>query len=199
MRMFRKATLVALVLAAATGATVGLAYAIFETEFFERTVAATVTVTLMSAPAAADVSRDGRVDRSDVIIVAQNIGVGQIQDSRVEVDGVPGVNVGDLAFVGRYFGASVTRTHETHEVEAHNDFDPRFEPGDITISAGDTVVWQNVSEAFHTITFDDPNIESKPLLQIGESFTVTFSNPGTFDYQCEIHFPDMPGTVIVLQ
>lgn len=77
---------------------------------------------------------------------------------------------------------------------AINNFD--FTPGDVTIQVGTTVEWQNRSEATsHTASPVDGAWDSGIILG-GESFTHTFSAPGTFPYFCAIH-PSMTGTITV--
>ena len=86
------------------------------------------------------------------------------------------------------------------EVQANNDL--TFGPETITIQVGDTVRWTNVGVAgnWHTITFEDPSIPSVKLpdfFKEEETHTVTFTRAGRFDYVCEIHPPDMVGTIRV--
>ena len=70
-----------------------------------------------------------------------------------------------------------------------------FQPSSITISAGDTIVWTNNDGAAHTVTSDSGSFGSS-LLSTGQTFSHTFSAPGTFSYHCAPH-PSMRGTVIV--
>jgi len=69
-----------------------------------------------------------------------------------------------------------------------------FEPGDVTISVGDSVTWTNDASAAHTSTATDGTWNSQ--LTSGQSMTQTFDAAGTFDYFCSIH-PSMTGTVTV--
>jgi LPXTG-motif cell wall-anchored protein len=79
-----------------------------------------------------------------------------------------------------------------------------FQPGSVTISAGDSVVWTNTGAAPHTVTDDNGAFDSSPncpnslsdCMQPGDSYTHTFSSAGTFDYHCKVH-PNMTGTVVV--
>jgi LPXTG-motif cell wall-anchored protein len=71
-----------------------------------------------------------------------------------------------------------------------------FNPGSITVNAGDTVQWTNngkVPEG-HDVTGD--GLDSG-LLKAGESYSHTFNGAGTFSYICSIH-PSMKGSVKVL-
>jgi plastocyanin len=70
-----------------------------------------------------------------------------------------------------------------------------FQPGDVSIPAGQAVVWSNTGSIAHTATatggqFDTGNIAP------GESKSVTLNTPGTYAYQCTPH-PWMKGTVTV--
>ena len=69
-----------------------------------------------------------------------------------------------------------------------------FSPLSVTISAGQTVMWENVSTVQHTTT-SDTGLWDVPLNPT-VTYIRTFSTPGTFTYHCNIH-PAMTGTVIV--
>lgn len=74
--------------------------------------------------------------------------------------------------------------------------------GDIDVSVGDTVVWQNADTAKHTIT--SGTVEDGPdgifggsnFISPGQSYKFTFTQTGQFPYYCLIH-PWMTGTVFV--
>ncbi len=70
-----------------------------------------------------------------------------------------------------------------------------FVPASITVNAGDTVTWSNVDAVGHTTTSTNGRWNS-PTLGQGQSFSFTFTAPGTFAYRCNIH-PSMTGTVVV--
>lgn len=71
-----------------------------------------------------------------------------------------------------------------------------YQPPALTIEAGQTVTWTNRGFTPHTVTAVGGEFNSSRL-NVGESFKVTFSTPGTFAYKCEIH-PSMQGSVTVL-
>ncbi len=82
---------------------------------------------------------------------------------------------------------------------ASNTQSPGYSPAVITVVIGvnNTVVWVNNDNAPHTVTstngvFDSGNMNS------GDTFTFTFTTPGTYQYICSYH-PWMKGTVIVKQ
>lgn len=69
----------------------------------------------------------------------------------------------------------------------------RFLPADLTVTVGDTVVWEIVGSASHTVT--GPGLASG-VLEAGETFEATFTEPGEVAYICYLH-PGMTGTVTV--
>ena len=74
-------------------------------------------------------------------------------------------------------------------------------PADITISTGDTVQWDNVDTAAHTVTGGSPadgpsGAFDSSLLMIGEDYSFTFNDADNYDYFCMLH-PWMIGTIIV--
>ena len=70
-----------------------------------------------------------------------------------------------------------------------------FSPMDVTIAAGDTVVWTNKDGEPHTVASADGVFHS-PALDEGDSFRFTFDHPGVYKYICSIH-PKMRATVTV--
>jgi plastocyanin len=70
-----------------------------------------------------------------------------------------------------------------------------FNPSQITIVPGTTVVWVNEGNHPHTVTANDGSFDSETLLP-GQSFMATFQGRGTISYFCEIH-PFMRGSVTV--
>ena len=71
--------------------------------------------------------------------------------------------------------------------------DLAFDPANVSISVGDTVIWKNEDKVNHQIKIGD--VEST-LFSEGKTFNHTFNTTGTFSYICTIH-PSMKGTVIV--
>jgi plastocyanin len=70
-----------------------------------------------------------------------------------------------------------------------------FVPGSITIKAGTKVTWTNDDPTQHSIKSQNGQFDSQDLSQ-GQTFTATFSTPGTYAYICGIH-NFMTGTVVV--
>ena len=74
-------------------------------------------------------------------------------------------------------------------------------PQDITISTGDTVLWDNVDNAAHTVTGGSPSdgpsgVFDSSLLMAGLDYSFTFDDAGSYDYFCMVH-PWMVGSVTV--
>lgn len=60
-----------------------------------------------------------------------------------------------------------------------------FEPKDLQLEAGTTVIWKN-TVGRHTVTADDGSFES-PIMAPGEEFKRTFDHAGPVKYYCTLH------------
>ncbi len=71
-----------------------------------------------------------------------------------------------------------------------------FEPAEVTVPAGSTVVWHNKGKEEHSVTADNKSFDSgyKPK---GGNYQRTFTKPGTYAYHCAPH-PWMTGVVRVV-
>jgi plastocyanin len=81
---------------------------------------------------------------------------------------------------------------ETTEVAMVKSY--RFDPETIEIEAGDTVTWTNEDNFTHTVEVEG---QGDHEVGQGESVSIAFDEPGTYDYVCTLHSKDMDGTVIV--
>ena len=92
------------------------------------------------------------------------------------------------------------------------DMPASYEPARITIKVGETVEWKNVGNSVHHASSDpstavNPAEVSNPpgakpfdsgFLQPGQSYTYTFTVPGTYKYICAPHETSgMLGEVVV--
>lgn len=68
-----------------------------------------------------------------------------------------------------------------------------FNPAEIKVTAGSSVMWVNEDSAPHTVKFE--SVESEKMNN-GGKYSHTFTEPGEYDYICGIH-PSMKGKVIV--
>lgn len=88
----------------------------------------------------------------------------------------------------------------------------KFSPEQVTIKVGGTITWENPSTVVHTATADpdkvaDADHVSLPdgaepwdsgFVQPGDSFSHTFTEPGTYEYVCIPHEGvGMAGTIVV--
>ncbi|HZL40799.1 MAG TPA: cupredoxin family copper-binding protein [Pseudolabrys sp.] len=71
-----------------------------------------------------------------------------------------------------------------------------FNPQQITVKAGDTVVWTNGDDIPHTVTSKTGLFKSKAL-DTTDKFSFTFATPGSYAYFCSLH-PHMTGTIVVV-
>jgi len=71
----------------------------------------------------------------------------------------------------------------------------RFQPAEITVSVGDTVVWTNKDPFPHNVTSTDGALRSSSLAP-GRSFRFRATKAGTFPYTCTLH-PTMKGEIHV--
>ncbi|MFL6624395.1 MAG: cupredoxin family copper-binding protein [Sulfurifustis sp.] len=81
---------------------------------------------------------------------------------------------------------------ETVQIEIKNFV---FQPQEVTVAPGTTVVWINRDETPHNIKTRDRKIKSK-VLDTDDRFSFVFDQPGDYTYVCGLH-PQMTGTVHV--
>jgi hypothetical protein len=74
-------------------------------------------------------------------------------------------------------------------------YDNVYSPSILYVSSGMTVRWTNRGKHHHTIT-SDWRWESGEL-KPGESFSLTFTQKGTYHYYCRLHSHYMRGKVVV--
>ena len=70
-----------------------------------------------------------------------------------------------------------------------------FNPPQVTVHVGDTVTWTNRDDIPHTVTSKTQVFRSKAL-DSDDTFSFTFTTPGSFSYFCSLH-PHMTGTIVV--
>jgi plastocyanin len=89
-------------------------------------------------------------------------------------------------------GSGTSEPVAATEVEMVKSY--RFDPKVIEIEVGDTVTWTNEDNFTHTVQVEG---QGDHKVEQGESVSITFDEPGTYDYVCTLHSQDMDGTVIV--
>ena len=75
----------------------------------------------------------------------------------------------------------------------------RFDPVAIRVEAGDTVTWTNEDEFTHDVQMESGDDTKRHQLEPGDEVSITFEEPGTYDYECTFHPRDMRGRVVVEQ
>lgn len=84
------------------------------------------------------------------------------------------------------------RAPQRHEIEIRNFL---YEPPDLTVAVGDTVVWKDDDIVPHTATARDSTWDSGPIVD-HQSWSYVATKPGTYPYGCTFH-PEMTGTLVV--
>ena len=85
-------------------------------------------------------------------------------------------------------------TSQTVTIITNSDGSFGYSPATLTIRAGTTVTWKNMTSAPHTITSDDGKTFDSGTVPTGGTFHFTFTAPGAFSYHCNYH-PYMRATI----
>jgi plastocyanin len=72
----------------------------------------------------------------------------------------------------------------------------QFRPDVLSITAGDTVTWTNRDSALHSVIFLT-GLGQTENFGLGQSSSLRFLTPGTFQYICGLHGQSMSGSVTV--
>ena len=103
--------------------------------------------------------------------------------------------------LGGLLGSAAPALADTVEVKMGADNGLlQFVPSEVTIKAGDTVKWVNNKLPPHNVKFPGNPAYTKDGLMFspGETYEVTFDEPGSYDYFCTPHRgAGMVGKVIV--
>ena len=73
-----------------------------------------------------------------------------------------------------------------------------FTPATTTVKAGTTVTWTNKDDIPHGIGSANNAFPKSKALDTDDSYSFTFTAPGTYQYFCYLH-PKMAGTIVVEQ
>ena len=72
-----------------------------------------------------------------------------------------------------------------------------FDPPTLTVAPGTKVTWVNKDEEPHTVTSVNKDVPFKSAgLDTDDTFSFTFTKPGTYKYFCSVH-PHMVATIVV--
>jgi len=72
----------------------------------------------------------------------------------------------------------------------------QYSPAPLKVRVGEQVVWGNTDGMPHTVTSSDGGPLDSGQLGKGDTYSFSFTEPGTYEYYCAYH-PSMKGTVIV--
>ena len=100
------------------------------------------------------------------------------------------------AAVGSLLGASVlfARAEGSTSMVSIDNFS--FGPQTLTVKAGTTVTWTNRDDIPHGIASSNNAFKKSGALDTDESYSFTFTAPGTYQYFCYLH-PHMVGSIVV--
>lgn len=76
------------------------------------------------------------------------------------------------------------------EIRSHG-----YSPAALTVAVGTAVTWINHDEDVHTVTSTTDTFRSSGI-DTDETFTYTFTQPGTYEYFCKLH-PLMTARIVV--
>ena len=160
------------------------------------------------AKAAADAAAEARAEAADAR-AAEAAADARAAEAKAEADAKAAAIQAEAAAIQAEAAVAASAGPQTHIVEtAMGSGAPGCEtsnacylPQDITISTGDTVLWDNVDTAAHTVTGGSPadgpsGVFDSSLLMAGLDYSFTFDDAGNYDYFCMVH-PWMVGSVTV--
>lgn len=98
-----------------------------------------------------------------------------------------------FAGAGRVASQATNKVSAATEVKIDNF---TFAPVTLTVTPGTTVKWLNRDDIPHTVVSEDKSTFKSKALDTDDSFSYTFTKPGTYTYFCSIH-PKMTAKVVV--
>ena len=78
--------------------------------------------------------------------------------------------------------------------ETVSNYNGEYTPRNITVPVGATVTWNNTDVKEHSVVSDDGLFSAN--LEVGETFSYTFTKPGIFVYRSDIYALDGKVTVV---
>jgi plastocyanin len=102
-------------------------------------------------------------------------------------------------------GAEPSRVNRIQAIDPAREGEKlRFDPAELEVQAGSTLVVANIGGKPHTLTADDGSFDTGTITPGGEggrfagtSATLTLSKPGRFPFHCEVHPAAMKGVLTV--
>ena len=176
----------------------------------ERAAAADAAAAEKAEAAAAKAAADAAAEKAAAAAEAEAMAeAAAAADAAAEAKAMAEAEAAAAAAAEAEAAAAAAAGPETHIVEtAIGSGAPGCEtsnacylPQDITINAGDTVTWDNIDNAAHTVTGGSPangpsGVFDSSLLMAQGVFSHTFDDAGYYDYFCMVH-PWMIGSVTV--
>jgi len=100
------------------------------------------------------------------------------------------------AVVGLILAASVlfARAEDPSSAVSIDNF--TFGPQTLKVKAGTTVTWINKDDIPHGIAATNNAFKKSQALDTDDSYSFTFTTPGTYQYFCYLH-PHMVGSIVV--
>lgn len=72
-----------------------------------------------------------------------------------------------------------------------------YDPEELTVNVGESVVWVNEDDVVHTATADDGSWDTGDIDADNQSEPIVFDTAGEYDYSCTYHGMTMSGTITV--
>jgi len=91
-----------------------------------------------------------------------------------------------------WLGAVPAASSAGLQIEIRGD---EYIPSTLTVPVGTAVTWINHDDDVHTVT-STAEVFHSPGIDTDESFTYTFTQPGTYEYFCKLH-PLMTARIVV--
>ena len=100
------------------------------------------------------------------------------------------------AVVGSGLAGSVLVARAQNPASAVSIDNFTFTPQTLTVKPGTTVTWTNKDDIPHGVASANNTFSKSKALDTDDSYSFTFTTPGTYQYFCYIH-PHMTGTIVV--
>lgn len=116
--------------------------------------------------------------------------------------GVPvdGIDPDDPRYANLGGGSSTTTSSDTGSTHVVLMRGLSFDPEELTIHVGDTVVWVNEDTAFHIVAAGNPGSPTaeftSPAIQVGQEWGTVFETAGDYVYFCDNHERVMRDAII---
>lgn len=100
-----------------------------------------------------------------------------------------------LVFSGIILSNSAVLFAEEYKVSMKNW---EFTPDNLTIRAGDSVLWVNDDDSHHKLIFEAPSLKGSENIKPEKEYRTVFDQPGEYKYYCKYHHEyGMHGTIVV--